>query len=445
VAYQLVPLEATQSRATVWVGVSGDPPGKFHLNIGGAGSRPLDDAWTTWDSHGHTVFWAQRVTLDGLAAGTSLTVSLSDGASELATATLVTLPVRLPSLAEPGLGLMLGSCFAHEQDVGGVGAAFSGLPALARPQLKILCGDQVYLDAPFPRFLITAFGADDLQAAHLQTYLETWGLVGGRSGIHDVLGVGATYFSSDDHEYWNNAFEPGAVVRNTWGADGRSHWQELATRLFQTFQTSTTRAAFEIGELSFLELDTRIARAPDRSVFMPLVDLEFLRTWVAALAGPGVLIVGQVVFADQAGWKGRFADWGLPDFAQYGDLVRILATSRHDIVVLTGDVHFGRVAGCVLPTGANLLEIISSPLALVDKRAGGTWHAPPGVFPAFGIPGTTSAPIWCDPAYRVEGNHFATIELHTLGPRVRMTVRAWPIPANGARPVSSAVFERDLD
>ena len=441
--YELVPLEATQTEASVWIGVTSEPHA-LELEVAGT-ARPIDPGWTRWDAHGAPALWAQRMTLAGLAPGRRYALRLLDGGQERASGTATTLPDTLPLLDQPALSILLGSCFAHERDAGAASAAFTGLPLSSKPHLKLLCGDQVYLDAPFPRFLITKFGPDDLQAVHLQTYLDSWGLVGGRTGLSGMLSDGATFLSSDDHEYWNNAPERGAVVRNTWSSGDRQNWRALATGLYQTFQAARPSASFTIGQLSFFVIDTRIARAEDRSVFMPPVELDALRVWVGGLTGPGMLVLGQVVFADRAGWMGHFLDWGLPDFDQYAEFVRLLMGSRHDIVVLTGDVHFGRVSGCVLPTGAALIEVISSPLALVDERAGGTWHAPPGLFPAFGIPGTTQQQVWYADGYRVTGNHFATVELHSLGPRVRMTVRAWPIPAGGTRPVSSTTYERDLD
>jgi len=66
--------------------------------------------------------------------------------------------------------------------------------------------------------------------------------------------------------------------------------------------------------------------------------------------------------------KGHFGDWNLPDFDQYHRLARILARSVHSLVILTDDVHYGRIARCVLPSGSELIEIISSPMSLVDER-----------------------------------------------------------------------------
>ena len=53
--------------------------------------------------------------------------------------------------------------------------------------------------------------------------------------------------------------------------------------------------------------------------------------------------------------------------------------------------------------------------ALVDRHAGGTWKAPPGVFPAFAIPGTTQEAVRHDPVYRIDTNHFATVEFQGSG------------------------------
>ena len=44
---------------------------------------------------------------------------------------------------------MLGSCFfAREDPNGNVGRTYMNLPSAARPHIKFLCGDQVYLDNP---------------------------------------------------------------------------------------------------------------------------------------------------------------------------------------------------------------------------------------------------------------------------------------------------------
>lgn len=439
----VVPLEATQTSTAVWVGVTGEPSPTLQVEVGTSAPLTLGPAWQRWVANGLPAFASQRVNVQNLPSGAQIPVRLVDGATTIATATATTLPVHLPSLDQPPFIALLGSCFAHEKDGGAAAATYAGLPAGARPSVSILCGDQVYLDAPFPRFLLNDYGPDDLRAIHLQTYMESWGLLE-EPGMGPMLTNGATYFSSDDHEYWNNAPERGWVVRNTWFEPGRTQWHDLAQALYDTFQSSGPVLSLDVPPLSIRSVDTRRSRTSDQTTFMPSAELDQLGTWVDGLTGPGALVFGQVVFAPSAGWSGRFTDWGLPDFEQYEDLVRILMRSQHDLLVLTGDVHFGRISGCSLPSGASLIEIISSPLALVDPRAGGTWHGPPGMFPAYGIPGTTQREVWVADQYEVSGNHFATLEFQAMGPRVRLTVRAWPLATGGMAPAPSHTWTRDL-
>ena len=60
-------------------------------------------------------------------------------------------------------------------------------------------------------------------------------------------------------------------------------------------------------------------------------QFEALRAWVHGLPGPGALVLGQPIFTAEAGLKGYIADWGLPDYHQYRDLVALLASTppRH--------------------------------------------------------------------------------------------------------------------
>lgn len=74
--------------------------------------------------------------------------------------------------------------------------------------------------------------------------------------------------------------------------------------------------------------------------------MQALLDWVGSLTCPGVLVVGQPVLAKAEGrapW-GEHSDWNLPAFDQYPGLVRALSSAPHDILVLSGDVHFGRIA-----------------------------------------------------------------------------------------------------
>jgi hypothetical protein len=304
----------------------------------------------------------------------------------------------------------------------------------------------VYLDAPWQKYLVNVYGDEDLKAQLLATYHATWSQGGDGRGFHEILRDGATFFSSDDHELWNNAPNKTATVRQTWWplGDGGRSWLRTATALYDLFQTPTRSASFRIGPLSFRVLDTRMARTADTSAFAAPEELAALRAWVEALPGPGVLVLGQPVLVDRTGVMGRFFDRSLADYAQYAELVRILHGARHDVLVLTGDVHFGRVAGCTLASGASLIEVIASPFELVDAAVGGTWRPPPGLFPAFAMPGVPRSTVWVDTSHRVTTNHFATLEFNAHGGRTRMSVRSWPIPVTAQAPESTVVYRHEL-
>ena len=442
----LVPHEASTRSVDVWVGAFLDgPPPALELEI--ATRRIPLAQWKQWKGRDRVVVWSQTVSIGGLDPGTRYPVRLLDGALERATGVAVTLREELPTLGAAPFVCLLGSCFAHLSDAAGAaGAAYAALPAGSRPDVKFLGGDQVYLDAPFPRYLINLFAEDDLRAELLATYIATWTQGGDGRGFAELLRAGSTWFMSDDHEIWNNAPLPTATVRATWWpfGDHGAAWLKFATALFDGFQTPRRASEFKIGRLSVRVMDTRMARTRDRTRVVSDVELAALRQWVDNLAGPGVLVVGQPIFTEPAGLLGNLTDFGLVDFGQYPELVRILMSARHDLLVLTGDVHYGRVAGCTLPSGASLIEVIASPFALVDPRVGGRWHEPPRLFPAIPVPGTTQRGIWFESQHQLAANQFATLEFSADGTQVLTSVRAWPVPSPGQTPSSQLVFQRRL-
>jgi len=267
-----------------------------------------------------------------------------------------------------------------------------------------------------------------------------------RAGFRHLLQDGANFFSSDDHEFWNNAPTAAAYARDTWFQRGRDTWWSVASNLYGAFQDDRTVEQFQIGPLSFFLAETRLHRDADRNRLTTDADMGALLAWIRGLQGPGVLVVGQPIFAPHGGLLARFVDWNLSDFAQYNELARALIASRHSIVVLTGDVHFGRVAFCELPltTGgvaSRLIEVISSPMSLVDKKVGGHWSAAPDQFPAFAVPGMARVPVSTVGSFQMTENHFLTLEFTGVGAGARMKVRNWPIARNGATPAGATVYQ----
>ena len=370
----------------------------------------------------------------------------------VARADVTTLPTIMPPLDEKPFTVLLGTCFSHRQDPGGnVGKTFAALPSVARPDVKLLAGDQVYLDEPWYKFL-SSFSRAQLHASFMEAYAGTWGQgrgAGERQGFAQLLSSGANYFSSDDHEFWNNAPNFVAFARNTWTQSGRDEWWEAASSLYRTFQTRQPVTRFNVPPVSFLIVDTRVNRDDVRTNFMAPETEAVVAAWVNGLNGPGVMVVGQPILQAARGWiKGTFADWNLPDFKQYDNLVRILARSQQSIVILTGDVHFGRVARARLASGKELIEIISSPMALVHESAQGSWVEAPDRFPPNFGSGLARSDVSTDARLKATDAHFLTLEFTRRGPGVNLRLRYWPVLPNASAPSSDfgkPVWERAIN
>src|SRR5215472_3526919 len=367
-AYLLIPNEVDTGWAKIWLAAINEnfDPATAALSYGG-NQLAVNANWQNFvTSDGSNRIQFQRVGLNGLDQRTFYNLAFSVGGQQRATGGVTTLPVRLPVAGERPFTVLLGSCyFGREDKAGAVGQTFVQLPHEARPDIKILCGDQVYLDNP-PQDFIVPRGGDWLQARSFKTYYDTWtqSLLGG--GFQELLKDNANFFSSDDHEYWNNAPDRGLNVPTFTLTEGqRQRWLTIARDLFRVFQTESDHpVTFKVGPLSFCNADTRFFRQPAHGNLIPPVDLDAIGQWMSQLDGPGLLVVGQPFFAN----TGSIKDWGLPDFpTQYERLKQFLRAARHTIVILTGDVHFGRVAMTDLrpELGTKLIEVISSPMQMV--------------------------------------------------------------------------------
>jgi hypothetical protein len=325
--------------------------------------------------------------------------------------------------------------------------------------IKVLCGDQVYLDNPWLDTTARWYGGNYRRGLFremlFKKYVDTWGQVTKEdAGFQQLLKDGANYFCSDDHEFWNNAPNFGGVgFINTLTQKQRDWWLGTARELFEAFQSPQPLMQFEVSPLSVCIADTRIDRDPERKGFMKNEDLRAVERWIEGLRGPGVLVVGQPVLAGgtslrrsllenlkETVWS--WLDGNLSDYEQYEELVGYIKSSEHSIVLLSGDVHFGRIA-CVRSkpdtNDATLVEVISSPMQLVlerkMKRFGTYEEAPTDHFP---INENHKA---------AEGNHFATVGFTSREDgKIDMQVRAWPIlsPGGEVSPNVDPIFQATL-
>jgi hypothetical protein len=271
-----------------------------------------------------------------------------------------------------------------------------------------------------------------LQSRSFKTYVDTWSQSTPAGGFGRLLKHNANFFSSDDHEYWNNAPDIGLnVPLFTMTAAKRQDWMNVARELYQIFQTDPVwPVQFKVDPLSFFIADTRFHRdsgSGGGGNLMPKDQFEAIGSWSATLNGPGVLVVGQPFFEV----KGSIKDYGLPDFKiQYDQLKQYLRQSQHTIVILTGDVHYGRLAVANLrpELGTKLYEVISSPMQVV-LGAPGKYQAAPQVFGA----------VTSEADFSLKQNHFLTLEFTaSSAQRASMLVRFWPIKS-GMPPQSKII------
>ena len=154
-------------------------------------------------------------------------------------------------------------------------------------------------------------------------------------------------------------------------------------QLYRAFQRPATPRVIELNLDGPVDLRRGRAREPHRRrrAVHERADLDDIARWAAGLTNPGCLVLGQLLFAKKAGTFSKHMDLGLPDFDQYAGLLDALSGSGQSIVILTGDVHFGRVAVCELLNGKEIVEVVASPMSLVAPVPPNDWKSAPRPFP----------------------------------------------------------------
>jgi hypothetical protein len=458
-SFILTPNEVTSRESVIWIGVIGESVAPTALVLRAGGKEILlDRNWTRFTTRsGRNTLFYQYFTASDLQPGTDYIFELLSRNEVVSICRSKTLPEELPIVGEKPFTVLLASCFsASRPGSGAIGAYYLKLLEKENIALKILCGDQVYLDSPALYFLFNKHSFDDLEEILLDRYVQTWsqgereasrmsGEVAATAGFRQFLQNGANFFTSDDHEFWNNAPDAATLIRDSWSPAGRYNWMKIARALLEIFQSNRSHTIFSVGRLSFFIADTRVNRDANRMSFMSAGDLAALAGWVRNLKGAGVLVVGQPIFSQKAGYlKGTFGDWNLPDYAQYTDFARILNDTEHSIAVLTGDVHYGRIARCQLKPGIEIYEIISSPTSLVDARVGGKWQKAPDKFPSFGIPGIAQKTVVNNFDYQFTANHFLLLNFYRDAGKTKVVLKVCKIAAGGAFSAPAKIAEFHL-
>lgn len=438
----LVPHRATTTGAEIWCGVFGHlqrPPGGTLQS--GSRTWPIPAAgWRVVDAAGRLpsgarTVWMQRVALTSLQPGSAYPLR-AQVARETADAQVTTLPQTLPREPAKPWTLWLGSCFAWYQDQAGLaGLNTRNLPAYYRPDLKIFCGDQVYLDNPW--YEVLPHDAGRLSARLLDKYVNTWTQGDGSNGFSALLARGATGLLADDHEFWNNHPNWSPILLSRSPGE-RREWATIATELYRSFQTIdgaslTAGRRLSVGPLDLFLADTRFGREEGDRHFMTPAALTEFRQWIedGVVDRPGIVVLGAPLFTEPANWfSAKFADRSLANYAQYAPLAESIQRSRRALLLLAGDIHCGRLAVTQLPSRLPFVEIISSPVALVDTSVGGSFRRAPELFPS--EPGAqprlhVETVPWTPPEGGLTVNHFATLGFTQTDQSINVRATAWAI------------------
>lgn len=318
----------------------------------------------------------------GLAPGRAYRVGVQIGTDRLSLQSRV-LPERVASDADGGLDVLLASCFYRDEHSSATLArALRQLVGSVRPKrdggrspdFALLMGDQVYLDLPTlkdfpdnPAWLAQHFE---------ENYRQNW-----QGSMAPVLGTAPWACLPDDHEYWNNAPHPSFQNGNTFTPAGRANWWAAAKTTYDAFakplvtsgaDSTDEPLTIDIPPLSFFLADGRSKRNPDRAFAFTPACRRALHAWVDRLNASGhvgIFVSGQSMLRERVSDAGgKLADWEMPNYTDYSEVLAEFGRARQRLLLLTGDVHWGRVSTAMNRfTGeARLQEVVVSPLSLVS-------------------------------------------------------------------------------
>jgi len=333
------------------------------------------------------------VDVKGLQPATTYTINLAPPLGHSTTAIKIRTPPT--SLASEGLSIALLSCYFPSDEF--VSNGHRALKCLLRraqvPHLKVFCGDQIYADVPWaPR--------SEPHSLYEERYRVAWA----NCRLGPLLRHGGNVFTCDDHEYWNGfpdrMFYLGRSWSRSWplwtragidavwtnqgvsnfapkicgGADERRpwcYWQAAGVDLFVA-DTRTDRRSLDADRCPEQIKDGGVCVPAASRAAMSVRQRDALLAWIRGVARIGILVLGQPLAAERSS---RLSfDSTLPDYPEYAQIVDALRTRIDDggpsFIVLTGDIHWGRLTHWTSPrSGRKLVEFVSSPIARVDLHS----------------------------------------------------------------------------
>lgn len=238
--------------------------------------------------------------------------------------------------------------------------------------LSVLLGDQVYVDQPtFGKFGYEHPSTDEVYQRFSASYRRSWHQLG------NILTRAPSMTLVDDHEYWNDypflptSPGPWAAIRSS--GDFRRVWTRTARSFQAALQPSPGFSSWTVGdELSLGVLDTRSKRTKAR--IAPKSWIDACVAWLEGLQRPGVLFLSQPFFGSPVSrYLGLIlSDHNLPFFADYWRIGEAMSRIPHDILIVSGDVHHGRVSELHTDT-RRVMEVTTSPMRALPE-ATSSWQ-----------------------------------------------------------------------
>jgi len=353
-----------------------------------------------------------------------------------------TLPTELPTNKNKAFTVALSSCFYEHRDCGQAARAFKSLyergAESVKPDIKFMVGDQVYLDIGLDSLSPLT---NEIRQRVAEDYAKHWQALG------SMLARGGTWMLPDDHEYWNDYPFYDSLLPTLFMLKinkVRNAWRGASNDGVLNVQQSSKVDTFDIGnDLSFCVADLRSYRS--KTQFIDNQGFEQMINWAQDLTKPGVLVIPQILLVEKNKQERNLLSFK----KQYSQLIIAMASSGHDIVVMSGDVHFGRIAQVKMgENGGKLIEVVSSPMSNLtglNSLASDKAKRTPEYFPdpkTIDIPGVAPQTVQYDKDFNVRTKkgfvfsaywkertreHFMTVSFHKNTASVGMSVQAWRI------------------
>lgn len=360
----------------------------------------------------------------------------------LKTGQFSTLPSSLPSSAKQAFTVSLSSCYYPEQDHGRATKAYEALylqnDQQLKPDIKFMVGDQVYLDIGLDSLSPLT---NEIRQRIADDYAQSW------KALTGMLSKGGTWMLPDDHEYWNDYPFYDSLLPTLFMLrikKIRHAWRQASRDGVNHIQCTSKVDTFNLGsDLSFCVADLRSYRS--KTQFIDKNGFAQIEQWAKDLTCPGVFVIPQILIVNENKHERNLLSFK----TQYGKLLDALSHSGHDIVVLSGDVHFGRISQVQLvDSGAKLIEVVASPMSNLtgaNSIASAKAICQPEFFPEpngkiksevanqkveydenFHV--STEKGQWFSHYWKERTKeHFMTIAFHKEAGEVEMNVRAWRI------------------